>query len=80
MSKDLTLCCLNIFKQISYVDFILYEMMYHYTSYDADYFTKYPSLARFKKTFEGIPAIAQYITSPAYIKGPCNNPAAKIPI
>jgi len=65
--------------KISYVDFILYEMLYHYTTYNAEYLDKYPVLSQYKKSFEEIPAIAKYIASDDYIKGPCINPMAKIP-
>jgi len=64
--------------QISYVDFIMYEMLFHFTQYQADYVDKYPELKRFMKAFEEIPEISKYIASSAYIKGPCNNPMAKI--
>lgn len=66
------------FLQISYVDFLLYEMIFHYTTYQADYLEKYPVLVAFKRNFEEIPQISEYISSKQYIKGPCINPRAKI--
>lgn len=79
-SSHITLLILNIVFQISYVDFILYEMLYHFTTYKADYLDKYSNLAKFKKQFEEIPAIAKYIASADYVKAPCINPYAKIKI
>lgn len=66
-----------LFK-ISYLDFLLYEMLFHYTAFEATYLDKYPSLKNFKNSFEEIPGVAKYISSSQYIKGPCINPMAKI--
>jgi len=66
--------------QISYVDFIMYEMIYQITVFQADYFEKYPIFLKFKKRFEEIPAIAEYIASSESMKWSCINPFAKIKI
>jgi len=62
-----------------YVDFILYEILYHYTSFDANYLAPYEGLCAYKRRFEEIPTIKSYMASPDYIKGPCINPMAKRP-
>lgn len=64
----------NVLLQISYVDFMLYEMLYQYTLYDAEYLKSYPALAQLKDNFEDIPQIREFIASPSYIKGPCYHP------
>jgi len=66
--------------QITYVDFIMYEMLFHFTTFQQDYLGKYLNLQKFKQRFEELPAIAEYIASSDYIKGPCINPFAKIKI
>ncbi|OXA55101.1 glutathione S-transferase Mu 1 [Folsomia candida] len=60
--------------KISYVDFMLYEMLYQYTLYDADYLERYPALLKYKSNFEEIPQIKKFIASPGYLKGPCYHP------
>jgi len=66
--------------KITYVDFLLYEILYHYKTYDGKILDPYPGLQGFMKNFENVPQIAKYIISPEYIKGPCANPFAKHPI
>jgi glutathione S-transferase len=66
--------------QPTYVDFILYEIIYGFQTFDVKLLQQYPALDTFKKTFEAIPEIAAYIQSPKYIPGPCIAPFAKRPI
>jgi len=58
----------------------MYEMMYHFEAFQGGYWAKYTNLVQFRKRFEEIPAIAKYMASSDYIKGPCINPFAKIKI
>jgi hypothetical protein len=52
----------------------MYETLFFYTTYEANYLSKYQGLEKFKKNFEAIPEIAKYMASPAYIKAPCIHP------
>jgi len=67
-------------NKITYVDFLLYEILYHYKTYDDKILNSYPGLQGYMKNFETVPTISKYMASPEYIKGPCANPYAKHPI
>jgi len=60
--------------KISYVDFMLYEVLTHYHIYDPEYLKPYPGLLGFMKNLEDIPAMKKYLASPAHIPGPCFHP------
>ncbi|XP_021952842.1 glutathione S-transferase [Folsomia candida] len=60
--------------QISYVDFMLYEVLHGYSLYDPEFLKPYPGLLKLKANFEEIPQIKKFIASPEYIKGPCYHP------
>lgn len=57
--------------QLSYVDFLFYDMLFFFKSYKSTILDNFPVLTSFMKAFESIPAIAKYMASPGYIKGPC---------
>lgn len=60
--------------QISYVDFILYEILYHFSAYDVNYLKPYSNLSALKGRFEELPQIQKFMTSKEYVKGPCFHP------
>jgi len=64
----------------TYVDFIFYEMLYHFVKFDANYLQPYPNIEAYKSNFESIPEIAAAMKSPSYLTGPCIGPTAKNPI
>jgi len=66
--------------KLTYVDFILAELLYFYTCYDAEYLKPYPNLADYKKRFEAIPEIVAYTKSPKYVSKGCTSPKAIQPI
>jgi len=65
-------------SQITYVDFLLYEILYHYTMADASLVKPFANLMSYMKNFESIPQISKFIASPNYLKGPCFSSQAKI--
>jgi len=65
-------------NQISYVDFLLYEILYHYTLCDASLVKPFANLMSYLKNFESIPQISKFMASPNYMKGPCFSSVATI--
>jgi len=61
-------------KKISYVDFMLYEVLHGYKTYDAKWLAPYPNLIKFMADFEAVPNIKKFLESPENIKGPCFHP------
>jgi len=61
-------------EKISYVDFMMYEVLHHYVRYDEAYLTPYPNLTKFKKNFEDLPKIRDFMRSHKYIKDPVYHP------
>jgi len=49
--------------QLTYVDFFLYEMLYHYQRHDPQVFKDYPILQNYLKNFESLPKISSYISN-----------------
>ncbi|OXA49673.1 glutathione S-transferase Mu 1 isoform X2 [Folsomia candida] len=60
--------------QISYVDFMLYEILHQYSLYDPKYLSPCGALLKLKANFEELPAIKKYMASPEYIAAPCFHP------
>jgi len=58
-------------EKLTYVDFILYELLYDHSLFAPEVFNKFPNLAQFLERFEAVPAIAKYINSEKYLKTPC---------
>lgn len=68
--------------QVSYVDFYMYEILYHYQSVEAVSGIKilngFPSLEKYMRNFEAIPKMQEFMKSPNYIVKPCYSSMAKI--
>jgi len=67
-------------EDITYVDFLAYEVLYHITVYDPKSLEKFPKLQAYLKRVEGLPAIKAYMAGPNFLKGPLYSPFAKIKI
>eukprot|EP00474_Spongospora_subterranea_P008490 CRZ08948.1 hypothetical protein [Spongospora subterranea] len=64
-------------EQISYADFLLYEMIQQYCTFGRHLVEPYENLVQFCKRFEAVPTIAAYMKSPDYQCGPFNNKIAR---
>merc|ERR1712076_86087 len=63
-------------EQLTFVDFMLWEMLDSIQTFDAQVLSKFENLARFKVKFEALSKISAYIKSDRFIKGPfCNKMA-----
>jgi len=58
-------------EQLSYLDFLLYEVMYHHLQYNPGYAQKFSNFPSFLKNFESLPKISTYMLSSDYISSPC---------
>jgi len=55
----------------TYVDFLLYETLHRLSTYRPKYLEGHANLSQFVESFEKLPEIAKYMSSPAFIKAPC---------
>lgn len=62
-----------LFKQISYVDFIIYELLDEHLQLDKNFLNDVKNLQAFLKRFEELEPIKKYRASPKFIKSPINN-------
>jgi hypothetical protein len=62
------------------LDFLIYEILYHNQVFRPKILEGLPNLVRLMERFELLPAIAEFMTSSAFIKAPCFRPWAKVPI
>lgn len=65
-------------NKLTYVDFIMYELLTHHLIYKSNILEPYPKLTDFRKRFEEIPKIAAFMKSDKCFKGPINNKMAVI--
>ncbi|OXA57590.1 glutathione S-transferase Mu 1 [Folsomia candida] len=66
--------------ELSYLDFVVYEIFYRLKTYRTKFIEGHKNLLSYVDNFEAIPAIDAYIKSPAYIKTPCYGRTAAKPI
>jgi len=57
-------------RNVTYVDFYLYEVLRNFSLFAPDVFSNYSNLKTFLKTIEGLPAISKYIKSDNYFESP----------
>lgn len=63
-------------EKLTYVDFIIYELLNHHIIYKPNILDGYCKLKEFLKRFEEIPQIAAFMKSEECFKGPINNKMA----
>ncbi|ODM95748.1 Glutathione S-transferase Mu 2 [Orchesella cincta] len=57
-------------SEITYVDFLVYEILYQLTVFDSNCLDKFENLKEFMKRVEALPAISKYINSPQFLQAP----------
>ncbi|CAL8130032.1 unnamed protein product [Orchesella dallaii] len=57
-------------NNITYVDFLVYEILYQLTIFDPNCLDKFNNLKEFMKRFESLPAINRYINSKDFLNAP----------
>jgi glutathione S-transferase len=62
--------------KLSYVDFLLYELLDQHSIAFPRCLEPLQNLSAFVKSFEALPAIAKYLKSSSYMNRPLNNPQA----
>ncbi|XP_076313464.1 glutathione S-transferase Mu 1-like [Tachypleus tridentatus] len=63
--------------KLSYVDFVIYDMLDQHKIFAPDCYKDFPNLKEFLDRFEGLPTIQSYMKSDKYIKWPLNGDMAK---
>jgi len=63
--------------QLSYVDFMAYEILDWFRLFSSDTIAKYPAITRYMARFEALPAIKSYRSSPQYKSWPLFSPWAQ---
>lgn len=58
-------------NDITYVDFLTYEILFQMTVFNPKCLDKFPNLTAYIRRFEELPAIQKYMNSDSFIKGPC---------
>ena len=61
---------------MSYLDFMMYEALYHNKTYDSEFIEPFPNLMAYLKRFEDLETIKAYIASNNFISKPCFSPKA----
>ncbi|XP_077983079.1 glutathione S-transferase Mu 4-like [Glandiceps talaboti] len=64
-------------QNVSFVDFVMYELMDQICHVDSKALDNLKNLKDFQARVEALPAIAAYMKSDRFMKGPLNNPVAK---
>ena len=62
--------------KISYVDFVLYDVLTNWLELEKDLLDGLPNLQQLRARFEALPAIKAYMASDRFIKWPMNGPDA----
>ncbi|KAF0304412.1 Glutathione S-transferase class-mu isozyme 1 [Amphibalanus amphitrite] len=62
--------------KISYVDFLLYDVLSNWLELEKDLLDELPNLQQFRARFEALPAIKAYMQSERFIKWPLSGPDA----
>lgn len=63
-------------NSVTFVDFVMYELLDQHKFLFKDSLQGYDKLNAFLDRFENLPKIKEYMTSPKYTKLPCNNKMA----
>ena len=63
-------------NDLTYVDFMLYEVVFVAFAMDSSFREKYPKLVEYTSKVEALPAIKSYMESAEFIKYPFNNKVA----
>ena len=63
--------------ELSYVDFLAYELIDWLRLFSPSTFDEYPTLQSYLDRFEALPAIKEYFNSPEYKSWPIASSAAK---
>ncbi|XP_042232832.1 glutathione S-transferase Mu 4-like isoform X1 [Homarus americanus] len=63
--------------QITFPDFVIYELLFVNLQMDSSCLANTPNLCQFFKRFEELPTIKRYMASSRYINPPINGPMAK---
>ena len=67
----------NSLLQISFVDFIMYELLDQHLQLDKDLLKNAKNLQDYQKRFEDLERIKKYMASSRFLKAPLNNRMAK---
>ena len=62
---------------LTFVDFVMYELIDQHKDLAPNCLKKYENLESFMSRFEELPKIAEYMKSSAFMKSPLNNKMAK---
>jgi len=62
---------------LTFVDFVMYELMDQHKLLVPDLLKPYPNLEAFQARFEALPKVSQYMKSSSFMKTPINNKMAK---
>ncbi|KAF0290812.1 Glutathione S-transferase Mu 1 [Amphibalanus amphitrite] len=62
--------------KISYIDFLLYDVLSNWLELEKDLLDELPNLQQFRARFEALPAIKTYMQSERFIKWPLSGPDA----
>ncbi|XP_071043426.1 glutathione S-transferase Mu 2 isoform X2 [Parasteatoda tepidariorum] len=62
--------------RLTYVDFLVYEVLDQHLVLDPDCLKQFPSLEGFLKEFKGLPTIEKYMNSPDFLSFPLNGDMA----
>ena len=62
--------------KISYVDFLLYDVLSNWLELEKDLLDELPNLQQFRARFEALPAIKAYMQSDRFVKWPLSGPDA----
>jgi len=69
-------------SEVSYVDFYMYETLYHYKAVEGvsglKILNAFPNLEKYFKHFEAMPKMQEFMKTPNYISKPCYSSMAKI--
>ncbi|XP_054157597.1 glutathione S-transferase Mu 1-like [Oppia nitens] len=61
-------------KQLTYVDFLAYELLDWFRLFSPETFQKFPVLIKYLNRFESLPAIKAYMSSSEFISWPVSGP------
>ena len=62
--------------KLTFVDFIMYELLDQHRCLQGDILDSFKGLTAFMKRFEELPEIIEFMKSPKFFKGPLNNKSA----
>ena len=64
-------------QSLTFIDFVMYELIDIHQQLVPNCVQNYPNLERFQERFERLPKIAMFMKSPQFMKAPLNNKMAK---